>query len=245
MAAGSVLVSAATTGPASAGSAAFILSEDESSDYYWYYGSLSDYSVIALYSGSEVSEGGSALTKAVVNRGAASASSDWRIYGEPVASSDTSVSGNSIISIANRGGNASATIEIYADQDVYFGDGKSTYAFAGFGCGVTATDDSPAYPIASVTGVNADAYADPDGFVSQAWIENGSAKAMLKPDVDYGMFAISYTEVGASAWEEGYVDLLKEFGYDTESEPNVAYAFIEAGADSDNTPDMPLFPWGF
>jgi len=248
-AAGSTLSSVVTAGDAWAENWIFILGYDDSDEYDY---ELSDYSVIWLYSYSSVAEGSSAVNRAIVKGGKASANSCWEFGGDGIAFSGdedavskTNVSGNGTNVITNTGGEAWATGNVYAYQDVYFDGSKSTYAFAGFGCGVQATDDSPAYPIASVTGVNADAYADPDGFVSQAWIENGSAKAMLKPDVDYGMFAISYTEVGASAWEEGYVDLLKEFGYDTESEPNVAYAFIEAGADSDNTPDMPLFPWGF
>jgi hypothetical protein len=250
MAAGSVLISAATTGPASAGSAAFILSQDESSDYYWYYGSLNDYSVIALYSESSVGEGGSALTKAVVNRSTTGARSRWEDYWFGEASSNTYVSGNGTISIANRGGDAGATIEIYADQDVLVDNGdKATYAFVGFGCGVTATDESPAYPIASVTGVNANAYADPDGLVSQAWIENGSAKAMLKPDVNYALFAISYDEVGASG-EYAALDKVVEGDTDTDPDPNYAIAYAAAGADSDTPfpsepPYLPLFPWGF
>jgi hypothetical protein len=239
MAAGSVLISAATTGPASAGSAAFILSQDESGGYA---GSLSDYSVIKLYSGSGVDEGGSALTKAVVNRGTTGATSKWEIDGSEVGFSHTDVSGNGTISIANRGGDAGATIEIYATQDVDFGDGKATYAFVGFGCEVWATDDSPAYPIASVTGVNADAYADPDGLVSQAWIENGSAKAMLKPDVNYALTAIKYDEVGASGEYTLLIEVVKG-DTDTDGEPNYAIAYTEAGADSDEAPYMPSFPW--
>jgi hypothetical protein len=242
-ASGSALSSAATTGPAGAGSTAIIYSY-ETGDDYWY--ELAGQSVIVLESGSSVGEGGSAVTKAVVNKGAASASSDWWIYGEPVASSDTSVSGSGIIAITNKLGEVEAIVNVVAFQDVYFGDGKSTDAFVGFGCGVWASDGSPTYSSASVTGVNAHAYADPDGLVSEAWVDNGWAKALLKPNVNYGIAGIGYDEVGASAWEDGYVGFDELVSIITNAEPNRAIAYSEAGADSDEPPYLYSFPfWGF
>jgi hypothetical protein len=235
-ASGSALSSAATTGPAGAGSTAIIYSY-ETGDDYWY--ELAGQSVIALESGSGVDEGGSAVTKAVVNKGAASANSDWWFYGEPVASSDTSVSGSGIIAITNKLGEVEAIVNVVAFQDVYFGDGKSTDAFVGFGCGVTASDNSLTYSSASVTGVNAHAYAD--GAPSEAWVDNGWAKALLKPNVNYGIAAFGYDLLDAS----GDHAASKEYaGAVTDTDPNYAIAYAEAEAGTDE-PILPTFPfWG-
>jgi hypothetical protein len=237
-ASGSALSSAATTGPAGAGSTAIIYSYGTGDDYYY---ELADQSVIALDSGSSVGEGGSAVTKAVVNKGAASANSDWWFYGEPVASSDTSVSGSGIIAITNKLGEVEAIVNVVAFQDVYFGDGKSTDAFAGFGCGVWATDGSLTYSSASVTGVNAHAYAD--GAPSEAWVDNGSAKALLKPNVNYGIAAFGYDLLDAS----GDHAASKEYaGAVTDTPTNEAIAYAEAGAGTAEPVYLPSFPfWGF
>jgi hypothetical protein len=239
-ASGSALSSAATTGPAGAGSTAIIYSYGTGDDR-WY--ELADQSVIALDSGSSVGEGGSAVTKAVVNKGAASANSDWSLWdGDVVAESDTSVSGSGIIAITNKLGVVEAIVNVVAFQTVdNFYSGKSTDAFVGFGCGVWATDGSLTYSSASVTGVNADAYADPDGLVSEAWVDNGWAKALLKPNVNYGIAAFGYDLLDAS----GDHAASKEYaGAVTDTDPNYAIAYAEAEAGTDE-PILPTFPfWG-